>query len=531
MGSGQASGRRAGAGIKAMSRRILYIWLPRLQTDRLAIGNTEKADHHRPVVIFDKKQGAMLVEAVNLAAHEARLRPGMTLAEARALVPDVVVHPADPAADQNLLTSLARALERYTPLVALDPPDGLVLDIAGCAHLFGGEGALVATLRHRCARHGLHAIIAVADTPAVSWALSHYANGGIVPEGENLSAVRELPVASMRLPAETVAVMQRLGLKTVAQVLAQPRAPLAQRFGPLVGRRIDQMAGLEEEPITPLTPASPHVFDRAFAEPVSHIEALEAGLGQLAATLTRSLQPRGLGARRIHLRLFHADGAVRDIMAGASEPLDDPGRIVRLMTPRLREMSTRIETDSGVDLMRIYAGELEPVPTWQGRLGEVGDMPRELAALVDTLSERLGAAAVYRLEPVDTHQPGQQTRKIPARHAHGRRFWEAERRGRPAREGPLRPLRLLDPPEPIETVAGVPDGPPLRFLWRRVFYHVSVAEGPERIAPEWWREESGDTCDYFRVEDREGRRFWLFRKGLFVRETAAPRWFLHGFFG
>ncbi len=509
-------------------RRILYVWLSHLPTDRIVLDMPASA--RVPVVTYAKRKGAMLLEAVNPSAREGKLQPGMTLAEARALAPHVQVHLADPAADQHLLEAIARGLERFTPLVALDQPDGLVLDIAGCAHLFGGEGALVEALQTRCTRRGVQTRVAVADTPAIAWAIARYKLGGIVPEGENLPAVADLPVASMRLPHETATVMQRLGLKTVAQVVAQPRHPLIRRFGPLVGRRIDQMSGLEDEPINPLTPAAPHIFDRAFAEPVSHIDALEAGLTQLAATSTRALQPKGLGARRIQLRLFQADGTVRDIAVGASSPLNDPSRITRLVAPRLQDMSGRIESDSGVDLMRIYAGELERIGTSQGRLGETDDTSRELEALVDTLSERLGEAAVYRLAPVNTHDPSLQTQRVPARQALTAPLWR--RVDTPSRRhGPLRPIRLLQPPEPIQTLAGVPDGPPVRFFWRRVFYHVAVAEGPERIAPEWWHEGSGQTRDYFRVEDRDGRRFWLFRKGLFASETAAPQWFMHGFFG
>ncbi|UOM35528.1 DNA polymerase Y family protein [Acuticoccus sp. I52.16.1] len=510
------------------TRRILYVWLAYLPTDRLMIEQRFSPD--APVVTYAKQKGAMLLEAVDRSAQAAKLRAGMALAEARALAPHVEVHLSDPHADMRLLERIARDLERFTPLVGLDQPDGLMLDIAGCAHLFGGEEALVEALRARCVACGVQVQVAVADTPAVAWALARHGHGHIVPEGETLSAVCDLPTASMRLPDETAAVLQRLGLKTVAQVLAQSRKSLTQRFGPLIGRRIDQMSGLEDEPITPLTPASPHIFDRAFAEPVSHIEALEAGLRQLAASLTGALAPRGLGTRLLQLRLFQADGMVRDIAVGASAPLNDAARITRLVAPRLQEMSARIESDSGVDLMRIYAGELERIGTSQPRLDETEDVSRDFEALVDTLSERFGASAVYHLAPVNTHDPSSQTQRVPARQALRAPSWGEAHRPR-WRHGPLRPLRLLEPPEPILAVAGVPDGAPVRFLWRRVFYHVAIAEGPERIAPEWWREEAGHTCDYFRVEDREGRRFWLFRKGLFAGESQPPKWFLHGFFG
>lgn len=512
-------------------QRILYVYADRLQLDRIVLGHVGSTHPNvSPTVTFERIKGAMVLDAVDEAGRAAKLHKGMPLAEARALVPNIAAYAADPEADRRLLVALARTLERYTPLVALDSPDGVILDIAGCAHLFGGEEALAQAVRGLSARRGVHVVTAIADTLSVAWAMARYAGGGTVAQGEGASSVAHLPIASMRLAEETVAVMQRLGLKSVADVLAQPRSPLVQRFGPLLGRRIDQLRGLESEPISPLAPTSAHMFDRAFAEPVSHMPALEAGLKQLAERLTDGLRRQGQGTRKVHLRLFHADGAARHIAVGASEPLDQAERIIRLVMPRLNEACARIETESGIDVMRIAADEVERTVPHQPRLGEDGSAQSGLAMLIDTLSERLGDAAVHRLVPVDTHQPDQAMRKVPARQIHRSDLWINDGSPRQVANVPLRPLRVLEPPEPIRTIAGVPDGPPVRFQWRRVYYHVAAAEGPERIAPEWWRESAAETLDYFRVEDEGGRRFWLFRKGLYVTETHTPRWFLHGFF-
>lgn len=505
-------------------RRILYLWLPMLPTDRIF----RLAQAEVPTVTSIKANNVMRVAACNQAAQDAKLYAGMPLTDAGALIQNLEIYPSDPAAERKILLQLAGACERFTPFVALGDGHDLILDISGCSHLFGGEGGLVQKLCDLVGGAGIQPVVAVADHLSAAWAVARYGSGGIVPKGEHVSAAADLPLAALRLPAETVAVMARLGLKTVADVLAQPRGPLVHRFGPLVARRIDQLTGLEDEPISPLRPAAAHIFDRAFAEPVEHVEPLKMALSQLSAALAEALSQKGMGTRRFVLRLFYADGTVSDIAAGASTPIDDPHRIARLLVPRLEAMPPRSEAGSGIDLMRIQADDVEEMGPQQGRLGTSIDAPRALADLIDTLSERLGVASVYRLAPVDTHIPGRQTRRVPAFHALNASLWPQAGPRRAA--GPLRPLRLLDPPELIHAVAGVPDGPPARFQWRRVFYQVAFAEGPERIAPEWWREEE-ESYDYFRVEDLEGRGFWLFRKGLYERETSSPRWFMHGLFG
>ena len=520
-------------------RRILHAWLPFLPTDRLArermgsgdCGAVPAADP-APWVTVERVHGALVVAAADRRARAVGLAPGTPLAQARALVPELRVAEAEPGADRTTLVSIARAADRYTPFVALDGADGLFLDIAGCAHLFGGEEGLLGDLAGRLARWGYAARLAVADTPGAAWAVARHGAGGVVPVGGTRAATDPLPAEALRLSPETAAVLARLGLRTVAHVLAQPRAPLVQRFGPLLGRRLDQLAGREAEPIDPLSPVAPFAVERAFAEPLSHMSAIEAALERLARRLSEALRRRGQGARRLRLALFHADGAVREVTVGASEPLDDPVRMTLLVAPRLGALSARVETESGIDLMRLRADEAGPVAPRQHGLDQDRADQGDLAALVDTLSERLGIAAVQRFVHVDTHQPGDADCRLPARDVLRTRSWAApaEPTGERSPRPPARPLKLFTPPEPVETLASVPDGPPVRFVWRRVSYHVAAAEGPERIAPDWWREAGRHTLDYFRVEDLAGRRFWMFRRGLYAEE-GTPRWFLHGLLG
>lgn len=549
---------RAGAPDVAGGRRILSLWLPFLSTDRVlrerargragaggggsvpggSVPGGSAGEALLAWASVARVHGALMLDAVNGPAQAAGLRRGRSLAEARAQVPALRVAAADPDADARALVGLARAADRYTPLVGLDAPDGLFLDIGGCAALFGGEATLAQEIVSRFRRWGFEARVAIAARPAVAWAVARFGAGAVVPTGQDDAVLASLPVEALRLPEETVAVLHRLGLATVAALLRQPRAPLVQRFGTLLARRIDQALGRQREPITPLAPVASFVAERHFAEPLIQLDALAAVLEALAGRLSCALQERGEGARRLRLRLFHADGAVREALVGASEPLADAQRMTALLKPRLEALSRRIETDSGIDLVRLCGEETARRLPRQGRLDGTEAGQEALAQLVDVLSERLGAGAVQRIQPVDTHQPAQAERRLPAREAAGPCRWPVpqdaaldamlDAAGRPL----ARPLKLFWPPEPVETLASVPDGPPVRFVWRRVSHLVAAAEGPERIAPSWWEAVPSErTCDYFRVEDTQGRRFWMFRRGLYEEAAAdAPQWFVHGLF-
>ncbi|XWN32018.1 MAG: DNA polymerase Y family protein [Devosia sp.] len=560
-------------------RRILHLWLPTLATDRLCraarFGNTQR--HLRqsrpgrefawvgdvPLITITKVRGALVVDATNERAEQKGITAGQGLADARALLPDLKVEAADHAADADTLMALAKAMNRYTPFVGLGPPSGLFLDVSGCCHLFGGEEGLMEDLCQRLSRWGFAAKVALADSPAVAWALARYGKQPIVAPGEGPQMVRPLPIAGLRLEDETLAVLSRLGLKTIEQVLSQPKASLVRRFGPDLARRLNQIEETEEEPITPLAPVPDFVVERRFAEPLINLDALHATLASLAMALGEALDGRGEGARLIRLRLFHADGAVRETTVGASEPLADPKRIVALITPRLEILSNRIETDSGIDLLRLHGEETSRRSTPQDDFDGRQSLQADLTRLIDTLAVRLGAQAITQFKPCDSHQPmmaavrtkalvGEKTggaaeaprsaegAVVPssgpeamerAKREKSSENWAVEGCASRFTHVPDRPVTLFMPPEPVETIAAIPDGPPVRFRWRRVLYVVAAAEGPERIAPNWWEgTDPGETCDYFRVEDVEGCRFWLFRRGLYGRETSEPRWFLHGLF-
>ncbi len=534
-----------------------------------------------------KVGAAQILAAVDATAEAAGLEPGLGLAEARALVPELVVEPHDPQADAALLDALATACDRYTPLVALDPPDGLFLDVTGCVHLFGGEAGLLADLRARLAGAGFAARVAIAPSAAAAWAMARYGRADILSEAAVADALEPLPVEALRLAPETAAALRSLGLKTVGSLAAQPRAPLAARFGADLLRRLDRAYGHEEEPITPRRAMPLLVMERRLAEPIFQWDVVAAYLARLAASLEERLEARGEGARRLVLTLFHADGRVSGTEIATTGPVRDPGRIAAVFAPKLDALAARLTIDSGIDLIRLMAFETAPLTARQGDLDGHAEAEADLARLIDVLSARLGAAAVTRLVAGDSHIPEFAGAALPA-HTQSQGKWEpvsgpgfagqessltpsslrspapggrpgfsaAKPDGKPQGhfswlcsgaaaldlaegaapyesepEPPERPLRLFPRPEPVEAVAGVPDGPPVRFRWRKVAYVVARAEGPERIAAEWWHGGAvGPTRDYFRVEDTDGRRFWLFREGLYERETSVPRWYLHGVF-
>lgn len=474
----------------------------------------------------------MLIAAVDVAAERLGLVPGMPLATARAMVPALAVAETDPGADAALRESLADWLERYTPFVGLDGSDGLVLDVTGSAGLFGGEEALLADLAGRLGRAGIAHRTALAGAVATARALARFGcrdgEGRLVPPGEEAAAVLPLGTAALGIEAGTVTALARLGLKRVADLAVAPRAPLAARFGADLIDRLDALRGFREEPVNPRRPLPACTAERRFAEPIGHEDDVRRSILALAGELGRILARRGEGARRLELTFFRADGAVRRLPVETGRPVREPEAVLRLYRERLDALADPVDPGFGFDVLRLAALVTERLDAVQTGLDGRGRDDEALADLTDRLGARLGSRRVLRLAAEDTHHPDRASQPVPSRRAlqPGQEDWSA---WTPAGEPPLRPLRLLDPPERVEALAEIPDGPPVRFRWRRVLHAVRKAEGPERIAPEWWREEAL-TRDYFRVEDEAGRRFWLYREGLFGREIMAPRWYVHGLF-
>ena len=463
-----------------------------------------------PVVCAGADGGRRSVTAADSAARALGVSPGLPLAQAQARVPGLVIAPADPAADAAALDRLALwVLRRYSPLVGLDPPDGLLIDISGAAHRLGGEDGLCADLCRRLRQAGITGRTAVADTIGAAHALARF----------SARHLPDLPIAALRLDADLVITLRRLGFDRVADLDATARAPLARRFGAGPGLRLDQLFGRRPEPMQPIAPAELIQVRHDFVEPIGTPDALAHAIRALTDAICTALEPAGLGARRLDLLFHRVDASLTAIRIGTARPIRDARRLAKLLLDRLGQ----VDPGFGVEAMTLAAPLAEPL-AWRQAHSLEQDRCRDVAALIDTLANRLGPTRLYRAAPVESDTPERSVRHIPALAPATGATWSAY----------PRPTRLLPHPEPVDTIALLPDQPPVQFTWRGKARRISRADGPERVFGEWWRA-AGETLavrDYFIVEDGAGARFWLFRSGDGEdANTGNLRWYLHGFFG
>ncbi len=490
------------------------------------------------VALIEEGPHGQLVAAVTEAARSAGARPGMRLTDARALDPGLVAVAADGDGDRALVERLARWASRWSPLVEVDGPDGLRLDSSGVAHLFGGEAGLVADIEARFAALGLTARIAVAATAGAAWGLARFGKGR---SRDGLEAVAPLPVAALRLPPDIVRTLERLGLKTIGALVGVPRRSLARRFreadNPLDA--LDRMLGRKPEPLTaaPIDPP-PRALLR-LAEPVADPSAAAQALVLLVPRLVEQLEVRRLGARRLVLVGYRVDGEVQVAAAACAIPTRDPQHLTRL----LADKTDTLDPGFGFDAFALEASWAEPLDPAQDGLAGGPPPALEVARLVDRLTTRLGADKVQRPVAHASHLPerasGWASATASLRGAEGDAAIQPKTKTKKLdcfatlAMTASRPQRLLDSPEAIGVIYATPEGLPRRFVWRRLVHDVVRAEGPERISPEWWRERGNARLrDYYRVEDREGRRYWIYREGLFGDGRGGePMWYLHGLFG
>lgn len=488
------------------------MYLPLLPSERVIRQNGTPPD--APFALVEKVKGAMRLAAVDGKALALGIVPSLTLADARARVPELAAIDHDPRADNELLEWLADGCERYTPMAATDGLQGLVLDITGC----GNEDELAADLRLRLSRLGLTARMALAKTPDAAAALAEHGGGD----------ARRLPVTALRVDEATHLALRRAGLKTIGHLANRPRAPLAARFGEAMPVLLARLLGEEDIRITPRR--HPHAIEveARFAEPIARTEDALSVLDSLMRDAAVALSQRGTGGRRFEAALFRSDGHIARLGIETGAPTRDAAILARLFRERIDTLRDPLDPGFGYDLIRLAVPVAEPLAPEQLRLegGAVADAG--IAGLIDRLSTRLGRNRVRRLRTADTHIPEQAMIELPVADAPPPVAWPKPQPGEP----PLRPIHLFDPPQRIEVMAEVPDGPPRRFTWRRTSHDVTRYEGPERIAAEWWRRADGAglTRDYYRVEDAHGQRFWVFRHGLYGREKANPDWYLHGLF-
>lgn len=497
-------------------RRVVSVWFPTLPTDRLRRPEEGKGSEQHPDLPAVTTTNRQVVSA-NQTATTLGLRPGMKVAQAQALVPNLQLSEADPVSDAALLHSLAQMCLRYSPLAAVDLPDGLWIDVTGAAHLHGGEAKLLRDLVERLEQQGLTARAAIADTPAVAHAVARFGAGGVVPAGSNV--IGGFPIEALRLPSDVLANLRLMGFEHVAALATAARAPLVRRFGPILAARLDQAASKLFEPIVPVTPETSIQARRTFVEPLLTAEAFSTVIASLVAEVRGEMENASLGARELDLRFERVDGTFQVIRIATAQPVRDARHLGRMLDERLEH----VDPGLGVEAMHLSVTIADPLGFTQTASTLLEDTFPDIAPLVDRLVNRLGQPAIYRLAPMESDVPERSVRIVPALTRLTER-WPSDL---------PRPVRLIDPPQSIEAMALLPDHPPIAFTWRRVRHRVRHADGPERIAGEWWKRdrEWASVRDYFRVEDDSGRRFWVFRRGNGSdAETGDMRWFLHGLF-
>ncbi len=516
--------------------RIVSVWLPLWPIERLRRAMPAAVPEEAAFALVESGSHGIRITAVNRKAASEGVRVGQALADARAAVPALLSRPAEPRRDRFALLKLARWCGRYGPARNIDGADGLWIDVTGVAHLYGGEARLLDDLKARLARFGLTAQVGLADTLGAAHALARFGSKSrLMPPGQTEAQLAALPVEALRLAPQTALLLKRLGLRRIGQLYPLPRAALERRFrsfeaAQAVLMRLDQALGLRPEPCRPLSEPPALFVQRSWPDPLISADALEAETGKLAQELCAVLDARGLGALSVSLSLYRADGTVAEARAGMSAPSRAPDH----MTALLKEKLSNLDAGFGVDVLTLAAVHVERRGAHQDALEpQLKETARaDTAVLIDRLTSRLGADCVRRISPRASHIPERAQACLSALKERSRSRDKTP--SWPLKPGPPRPPFLLTQPEPITVMAEIPEGPPSRFTWRRVAHRVVRAQGPERIAPEWWRElQSGKSRprDYYRIEDEDGAGYWVFREGFYGGEEPPPCWFLHGLFG
>lgn len=508
-----------------MTQRVISVFLPRWPTDRLTRMQGKSAPPpETPIAMVGRVGRRRAIAHMNLAAAKTGLRVGQAVAHATALTPGLVLHDLDADADHAALLRLALWAQRlYSPTVAADAPDGLVIDATGCAHLFGGEEAMLIDIRRRLAKAGLSAQTAIADSWGGAHALARFSRRAVFVSAPGAVGrdLHPLPAEALRLPVDLVTALAKLGFDTIGELEATPKGPLTHRLGLEPVRRLDRAFGREAEPIEPVFAPETLRAARVFAEPIGASETMARYLTELTAELCAALEARNLGAKVLDAFFFRVDNRIESARVGMAAPSRDALRLARLLIEKLE----RVDPGFGIERMVLAAPGAEPLAYRQDDALAAHTARSDLSALIDTLSNRLGPEHVYRLASADSDLPERSVRKAPALERPAAFSWPADW---------PRPTRLFRHPEPIDTVALLPDQPPASFTWRGVRRRVSRADGPERVFGEWWKADAelARSRDYYQVEDQAGERYWIYRDGDGEDlETGSQRWFIVGVFG
>ncbi|GAA0549939.1 Y-family DNA polymerase [Chitinophaga japonensis] len=498
-----------------MAQRFVTIWLYHLVTDWLTIRRPDL--RQQPFVLAAPDHGRMVITAASTAAQAQGIYAGMVLADARAILPALQVFNDRPGLAEELLQALAKWCIRYTPFAAIDPPDGLILDASGCAHLWGGEAPYLEAIITRLQAFGYQARAAMAGTIGTAWAVSRFGSAHfMIDSGKEQEALLYLPPAALRLEQETVERLQKLGLVNVSHFINMPRTALRRRFGQELLQRLDQALGREEESIQPLEPVQPFQERLPCLEPILTATGIEIALQRLLEALCNRLRREGKGLRTAVLKAFRVDGRVVQVSIGTNGASHNADHLFKLFAHKI----PTIEPALGIELFVLEAPKTDALSPQQETLWTGGcglESPR-LSELVDRLANKLGAHCIHRYLPQEHYWPERSARPAASLDEKPATAWRSD---------VLRPVRLLPEPERITVAAPIPDYPPMLFRYQGQVHRVRRADGPERIEREWWLE-AGPHRDYYVVEDEAGRRYWIFRSGHY--DGSRPHWFLHGFF-
>lgn len=546
-------------------RRYLVLNLPRWATDCLKRSDPALAATGKPFALWEKVKGGQRLAALDARASKLGLKLEQALADARAIVPDLLVQEIDHDLLEGVFADFADWHSNASPIVAVLTDQvrygQLALDITGVSHLFGGEVQMLGILTNRLRKLGYTVRGSIASTIGAAWALAQFQDGRVLPPGEERVALADLPVAALRLGEEQVGLLNQLGLKQVGQLWGRDRRALQARFGETLLIRLDQAAGLREEQIKPRIPLAERFTERRFAEPIGLLDDVLMCARDLAIQLALRLEQEAMGAQSFHLFVYRVDHKVMSLSVNAARATRDPEHIARLFSHRAERLMGEYDPGFGIDMIRLAASSVTELDSTQLGAFTTDDGAADLDRLYDRLSSRLGPLSVVRTVFVNSHIPERAARFEPVV---ARMPEDPEAFPDPA---VVRPLRLFPVPEPITVLAQAPDGPPLHMTWRRERYRLTRTAGPERIEAEWQRTgtrldyilppptekteekkpppnvpveanprdklEAFDPDrvlrDYYMAEDEDGHRFWLFRQGTYGRDHQ-PQWFIHGLF-
>jgi protein ImuB len=497
-----------------MQKRFMVIWFRHLTTDWLTLRRPELKQV--PLVFSAMERNRIIITAANPPAEAQGIYIGMAAADAKAITTNLQVLDHIPGKEARLLRQLGLWCIRYTPIVATDLPNGLILDITGCTHLWGGERAYLKEIVTKLRASGYDARAAIADTIGAAWAIAHFGKTTPITEsGMQTQALLNLPPAALRLEPLVLEKLHKLGFHTIKSFLQIPRSVLRRRFGEGFLLRLGLAFGLEDEIIKPLVPPVPYTERLPCLEPIKTAKGIEIAIGQLLEGLCIRLRSEGKGVRMALLKCYRVDGKMVQVGISTNCGSYSAAHLFRLFELQI----CRIEPALGIELFLLEAPKVEDIDPVQEKLwsGNPGLQDTALAELLDRLAGKVGTNAIRRYLPVEHYWPERSVKQAVSLQEMPAAVWRTDR---------LRPLRLLHHPEPIGVMALQPDYPPKFFIYKGKQHQVEKADGPERIEREWWHDE-GEHRDYYVVEDSDGGRYWLFRSGHY---NAAPQWYLHGFF-